>query len=164
MADEKTRDPKTNESEQPKENEKKVVEEPKTDDKGNDALSKILESITGISGRLEVLEQKGKTTDSKDPKTTEQDALKESIRREIFIDEMSPDFKDYLKGKKIDLEKSTYESLKAFKEIYKELKETKEAKENQKKEDKETPNPGKNSKNESEKKRLEEIKAKFIAY
>jgi len=93
----------------------------------DDLLAKMLETITGLTSRLELLESGKKSepvVDSAPKSDTDIDKqnVRDELRKEMFLEDMDVDFKEFLTKRKIDINNAKYEALKVYKSFYNELK------------------------------------------
>jgi deoxyribodipyrimidine photolyase len=96
----------------------------------DDLLAKMLETITGLTSRLELLESGKKSepvvdsapTNDTLTKDTNKDTVRDELRKEMFLEDMDVDFKEFLTKRKIDINNAKYEALKVYKSFYNELK------------------------------------------
>ena len=125
---------KTNVTEEPKTTE---VNEGDSNSKLDETLSKILESNKLLQERLDKIENSKKTVKTEVNKENTID--KDSIKKEIFIDSIDNDFKEFLKENDFNIEEDSYSTLRKVFKLYNKTKNTKsdDKKDDDKKEKKE---------------------------
>jgi len=141
------------------------VEEVKEEVKTVDPLLTILERLDRYEAKIAEIEKGSKKENEKKKTDVEKDkdALKNELKKEIFIEDMDKDFKEFLTKRNIDIDSSSFDMLKTLKGIYNEFKEvsTKNAvKVEEKRVDKKTPNPNDTKKNENESE-IQKLKSLF---
>jgi deoxyribodipyrimidine photolyase len=129
----------------------------------DELIAQMVDTITGLTSRLELLEGSKKNEAIVEPRIantstgdTNNDTARDELRKEMFIEDMDVDFKDFLVKRKIDINNAKYEALKVYKTFYNELKGTVKVEEDSKSV-KKTPTPKQEDKEafqkEQEKKR-----------